>query len=138
MIRWWAPILLFLSFFAQSEPWGYHIQIDLKNCNSTLIRSQEHIKSYVKELCDLIGMKRFGDTIVIDFGLDPRVAGYSMFQLIETSNISGHFANESNAAYIDIFSCKEFDPVSAREFTKVFFCGEVAAFHFTPRGRYIN
>lgn len=134
MIRWIAPLLLFFSFFLPAkEPWGWHTQIDLHNCNSKLISSKHHIETYVKELCDLIDMKRFGDPIVIDFGLEPRVAGYSMFQLIETSNISGHFANESNRAFIDIFSCKKYNEKAAAEFTAAFFCGKISSIKITER-----
>lgn len=71
-------------------------------------------------------MKRFGEPTIIHFGQDNRVAGYSMVQLIETSCISGHFANDTNNAYIDIFSCKEYPPKEAVNFTKKFFEAENA------------
>ena len=44
-----------------------------------------------------------------------------MVQLIETSLISGHFANDTNSAYLDIFSCKGYDPAVVEEFSKNFF-----------------
>jgi S-adenosylmethionine/arginine decarboxylase-like enzyme len=71
-------------------------------------------------LCELIGMKRYGDCQIVHFG-EGRVAGYSMIQLIETSLISGHFANDTNRAYLDIFSCKDYDPSVVEEFSKTFF-----------------
>ena len=43
-----------------------------------------------------------------------------MTQLIETSLISGHFANDSNRAYLDIFSCKPYNPKIVEEFSKDF------------------
>jgi S-adenosylmethionine/arginine decarboxylase-like enzyme len=104
--------------------WGLLTSIDLELCNPDTIRDADAIKRFVIELCDLIQMKRFGECHVVHFGEDERVAGYSMFQLIETSCISAHFANESNTSYIDIFSCKEYDPKVAAEFTKKFFGGE--------------
>ena len=85
------------------------------------------------ELCALIEMNRFGDTVVVHFGEDEKVAGYSMTQLIETSLISGHFANATNAIYIDIFSCKEYDPYEALEFTKKFFKGGDSKLHIALR-----
>jgi S-adenosylmethionine/arginine decarboxylase-like enzyme len=85
------------------------------------------------ELCDLIEMKRFGETHVVHFGEDERVAGYSMLQLIETSCISAHFANETNTSYIDIFSCKEYDPEVASNFTKNFFKGGTMRLTVTNR-----
>jgi len=107
--------------YKKEKPWGMSTTIDLYDCNPKTIRDAEMIKSFVRELCDLIKMRRFGDTIVVNFGEDPRVAGYSMTQLIETSLISAHFANESNAVYLDVFSCKEYPPQVAAAFAKKFF-----------------
>ena len=86
--------------FHEKGAWGLSTSINLKNCNPKIIRDAGKIKKYVKELCKLIGMKTYGQTVVIDFGHDARVAGFSMTQLIETSLISGHFANQSNAVQI--------------------------------------
>lgn len=107
--------------FEQEHPWGLAISVDLLGCNPSLIRSEEKIREFVDDLCRLIEMKKFGPTVVIDFGEDARVCGYSMTQLIETSLISGHFANTSNAAYIDIFSCKAYPPYVAAAFAREFF-----------------
>lgn len=101
--------------------WGMATSIDLHNCNSETIRSEEKIKQFVKELVELIDMKTFGETQVVHFGEDEKVAGFSMTQLIETSLISGHFANLTNNVYLDIFSCKEYDPKVVAEFAKEFF-----------------
>lgn len=100
--------------------WGMSTSVDLQECDPTTIRSRERITQYVVELCELIGMRRYGDCQVIHFG-EGRVAGYSMTQLIETSLISGHFANDSNRAYLDIFSCKPYDPKTVEKFSKEFF-----------------
>ena len=107
--------------YRQENPWGLATSVDLQGCNPDLIRSAEQIRDFVDALCKLIEMKKFGPTVVVNFGEDPRVSGYSMTQLIETSLISGHFANQSNAAYIDIFSCKAYPPYVAAQFAKEFF-----------------
>ncbi|MBM4138834.1 MAG: S-adenosylmethionine decarboxylase [Nitrospira sp.] len=104
----------------EGKAWGLCSAVDLQNCNSNLIRDVDYIKRYVVELCELIGMKRFGECQVVDFG-EGRVAGYSMVQLISTSLISGHFANDTNSAYLDIFSCKGYDPAVVRSFSEEFF-----------------
>jgi len=101
--------------------WGISTQVDMKGCDPALIRSRETIQDYVISLCKLIEMKRFGDVQIIHFGEDEKVAGYSMVQFIETSLVSGHFANSTNSAYIDIFSCKTFNPALVADFTKEFF-----------------
>lgn len=110
--------------FEQNAAWGLLTCIDLSNCNPELVRSEKDIKRFVEELCVLIDMKRFGETQVVHFGEDEKVAGFSMVQLIETSLISGHFVNINNNVYIDIFSCKIYDPAVAAEFTSAFFQAE--------------
>lgn len=110
--------------YGDLEAWGMLTSIDVSSCDPELIRSEQAIKDYVVQLCDLIEMKRFGETQVVHFGEDEEVAGFSMTQLIETSLISGHFANKTNNIYIDVFSCKEYDPYVVAEFTRDFFKGE--------------
>ena len=107
--------------FKQRGCWGLYTSVDLKGCDPASIRDPEKIHQFIIELCDLIDMKRFGEPQIIHFGPNERVAGFSMTQLIETSLVSGHFANETNAAYLDIFSCKEYEPSKAAEFCKDFF-----------------
>jgi S-adenosylmethionine/arginine decarboxylase-like enzyme len=101
--------------------WGVETTVDAYTCDPETIRNAGKIKQYVYELCDLIKMKRFGDCQIVNFGADEKVAGYSMIQLIETSLISGHFANKTNSAYINIFSCKYYNPKIVEDFTKEFF-----------------
>ena len=104
----------------EGKAWGLCTAVDLQDCHPDLIRDPDHIRRYVVELCELIDMKRFGECQVVDFG-SGRVAGYSMVQLISTSLISGHFANDTNNAYLDIFSCKGYDPAVVEDFSKKFF-----------------
>lgn len=118
---------------ARSQPWGWHLVLNLYDCNAEKIKSAQVIHNFVIELCDLIEMRRFGEPMIVDFGEDPRVSGYSLVQLIETSNICGHFANESNAAYLDIFSCKKFDPEVAAAFCINIFEAQKAAGTFISR-----
>lgn len=113
--------------------WGIASSFDLYNCDPETIRDAAKIKRFVAELCDLIKMKRFGETQVVHFGEDERVAGYSMVQLIETSLISAHFANLTNTTYLDVFSCKPYDPAVVAEFARKFFHGSHCITHTTLR-----
>lgn len=110
--------------FEAKGSWGILSSIDIHDCDPELIRSAAAIKEFVVQLCDLIEMKRFGETMIVHFGEDERVAGYSMTQLIETSLISAHFANQTNNVYLDVFSCKYYEPEIAAEFAKKFFKGK--------------
>jgi len=117
----------------EAPTWGWHTLIDLHDCDHDLITNAEHIKAYVHVLCNLIDMKKFGECHVVNFGENEEVAGYSMFQLIETSNISGHFVNKTNRAFIDIFSCKEYSPEAALEFTAQMFSAKNYEFRIIKR-----
>ena len=115
------------------EIWGIASSIDIYNCDSDKIRDAEYIKKFVKDLCDLIDMKRFGETQVVHFGEDEKVAGFSMVQLIETSLISAHFANMTNAIYLDVFSCKPYDPEIVKNFSQGYFNGKTVQINVTYR-----
>ena len=119
--------------FKVRDAWGLYASVDLKNCNPETIRDAGKIREFVLQLCDLIKMKRFGEPQIINFGPCERVAGYSMTQLIETSLISAHFANETNAAYLDIFSCKEYAPQLTAEFCREFFGADQMSVHIAFR-----
>jgi len=107
----------------QPQVWGIASSVDIYNCEPHIIRSADAIRRFVVELCDLIEMKRFGETQVVHFGEDEHVAGYSMVQLIETSLISAHFANLTNTTYLDVFSCKSYDTEIVRQFSQSYFGG---------------
>jgi S-adenosylmethionine decarboxylase len=107
--------------YLEKKAWGLLTSIDLHSCDGKTIRDASKIKQFVVELCELIKMKRFGECQVVHFGEDEEVAGFSMTQLIETSLISGHFANKTNNVYLDVFSCKFYEPKVVADFAKKFF-----------------
>jgi S-adenosylmethionine/arginine decarboxylase-like enzyme len=115
--------LMAMNEAIERNAWGIASSVDIYNCDPQTIRDADAIKRFVVELCDLIEMKRFGETQVVHFGEDERVAGYSMVQLIETSLISGHFANLTNAVYLDVFSCKPYLPEQVQGFAQQYFGG---------------
>ena len=110
-----------IARFKRGQEWGLLTSIDLRDCDPQKIRSKEIITQFSIDLCNYIDMKRFGEPIVVRFGADPRVQGYSLAQLIETSLISGHFAEDTDRAFIDVFSCKEYPPKQTAEFCQRYF-----------------
>jgi S-adenosylmethionine decarboxylase len=106
------------------EYWGLSACIDLYECDLGRMQDAGVIREFAESLCDRIKMKRYGETQLVHFGDDPRVNGFSMTQLIETSLISAHFAEASRAIYLDVFSCAPYDPQDAAEFALQFFRGQ--------------
>src|SRR5512138_3245537 len=84
-----------------NEYWGISSTIDLYECDLALMQNADAIREFVKTLCDRIKMRRYGETQVVFFGDDPRVTGFSMTQLIETSLISALDANARTESFSD-------------------------------------
>jgi S-adenosylmethionine decarboxylase len=109
--------------FKESKAWGLTASVDVYGCDHAAISDAAIIKEFAGKLCKEVKMKPFGECNVVHFGKNKRLAGFSMTQLIETSLISGHFAFATDAAYLDIFSCKFFEPRAVAEFAMEFFKG---------------
>ena len=114
--------------------WGMAVAVDLEECDPEIIRSADKLKLFLKQIVKEIDMKAFGEPTVVHFGDNQDVSGYSIAQLIETSLISGHFAEKTNSAYLDVFSCKEFDPNTAANFCKDFFKAKTSKYTTIYRG----
>lgn len=104
----------------QSKIYGQELIMDLHDCDPEILRSKKKISEYSDRICKLIKVKKYGRAIVKRFGTGF-IAGFSLVQLIETSLVSGHFSEQWNSAYINIFSCKPFNYKLAKDFTKKFF-----------------
>jgi S-adenosylmethionine/arginine decarboxylase-like enzyme len=97
------------------------------------MQNADAIREFVVLLCDRINMRRYGETQVVFFGDEPRVQGFSMIQLIETSLISAHFADESQAIYLDVFSCAPYESEDAAVFAAEYFKASEYRFQVIPR-----
>jgi S-adenosylmethionine/arginine decarboxylase-like enzyme len=98
---------------------GWHAVINLRECDASRLDSESEIANWVTGLVIEIGMKAYGDPRIDHFGhADPVTAGYTCVQLIETSSITAHFSPYLRTAYVDVFSCQEFDVRQAARFTQ--------------------
>lgn len=102
--------------------WGFHLCLDIAKCKPSSIRCKKTIETFTTQLVHDIDMVAFGKPQIVHFGSGNK-AGYTLIQLIETSNISAHFCEETNGLFLDVFSCKPYD-------TKVVI--DVVNKHFEP------
>jgi len=121
-----------LPVFEQEQAWGLLTCLDIHDCHPETIRDSQALTRYAIELCRLLKVTAFGPPQVVRFGRG-QVEGYSLVQLIETSLISGHFAEATNRAFIDIFSCAYYDPRQAARFSLEFFGGRQYSIHSVLR-----
>lgn len=121
----------------KSTPYGYELIIDLHDCNTENF-TPEGIRRYSVDLCKLIDMNREDFHVwasdPADYETDPpHLHGTSAVQFITTSSLVIHTLPKLRAAYVNIFSCKPFDSVSALAFTAGYFSGAVKAHHWITR-----
>lgn len=106
----------------KKQNYGMELIMDLYDCDPQIIASKKKLQEFIIKVCQLIKMKRYGKPFVGRFGFGKDfTAGYSLVQLIESSSISGHFSELWGSAYINIFSCKNFDADKAKRFVQNFF-----------------
>ncbi|MEZ5932259.1 MAG: S-adenosylmethionine decarboxylase [Alphaproteobacteria bacterium] len=96
-----------------SEAFGQHLVVDAAGCNERIM-DRDAIAAFALDLVQAIDMKAYGAPWIEHFGHEqPKTSGFTLVQLIETSNICAHFCDHSGEAYFDIFSCKTFDEAVA-------------------------
>ncbi len=108
------------SEYTDTHAWGMVSSVDLYGCDKNFIKDPIKIKEFIVSLCEHIDMKRHGEPLIERFA-EGALEGYSAMQFIETSSVTLHFDETVDRAFIDIFSCKYFDPSEALEFSKSFF-----------------
>lgn len=116
-----------------SNFWGYHLMLDCAACDKEKIQDAAHITAFAKDLVQRIDMVAYGEPQVVNFGSGNK-AGYTLVQLIETSNICAHFCNDTGDVYFDVFSCKPFDPQIVQSIVTEYFLPVNMICNFIHRG----
>ena len=105
------------------QVYGFELLLDLHGCDAELF-NRDYIDKFFSDLCDLIGMEKCEVHFWDDVGVPeeeqqklPHTKGTSAVCFILTSTIVIHTLDLLGAIYVNIFSCKSFDPDVAAEFT---------------------
>ena len=121
------------------DKYGTELILDLHRCDASTF-TRESIQKYFERLCDLIEMKReelhFWDDVGIpeeEKQTSPHTQGTSAVQFILTSSIVIHTLDQLEAVYINIFSCKAYDPKVAENFSVQWFGAKNHSARFIDR-----
>jgi S-adenosylmethionine decarboxylase len=106
-----------------TNPWGMSTAVDLYDCSSEITKDPDRIKKFVGQMCKMLNIIDTENTPNVYYDETETAAGFSMTQSIETFGISGHFAHETNAVYLDIFCCNTYEPRELAEFSLSYFQG---------------
>lgn len=93
------------------EYWGYHFIADCGGCDAELMSDYDNVDRWIRKLVKDIDMQPIGEPRIEYTAAEfPDKAGFTVVQVIVTSSIVAHFVDGLGQIYLDVFSCKTFDP----------------------------
>ena len=102
--------------------YGLELILEVFGCDLKDLKSKERIQEYLDKATKIVKLEKYGSPRIKRFmGGNGWDEGYSFFQFLTTSSITGHYIEPDRVAFINIFSCSVFDPEKAIEFTRKFF-----------------
>ena len=111
----------------QQKRYGRELILDLHGCDTSSF-NRKSLDAYFEKLCKAIRMVKCERYFWDDVGVpeeekqtSPHTVGTSAVQFILTSSIVIHTLDMLSAAYINIFSCKDFDEKLAEQITADWF-----------------
>ena len=104
-----------------TNSWGVSTSVDLYDCNADLIKDSDHIKGFVKGVCEQLDISGQENAPLVYCDENQTASGFSVIQSAGPAGISGHFAHGTQRAYLDIFSCKQYEPRKIAEFALSYF-----------------
>ena len=117
-----APTTATVDAPAVPSPWGMMAAIDLHGCRRARLEDPATIRRFVAVVIEAIGMRAHGPLMIERFG-DGEREGWSAMQFIETSSLTIHADEFSGRCYVDVFSCRAFDPEVAATIAEQHFGG---------------
>lgn len=96
----------------------FHYTIDLQDCKSEQLGDINVIKQYIIDICIFLYQNRKGQPNILKF---PDAGGITATQILQDSLLSIHTYPEHSMVYIDLFSCKAYNPSQFLDYTKIFF-----------------
>lgn len=93
------------------EYWGFHFIADCGGCDAKLMSNYDTVDLWIRKLVKDIDMQPIGEPRIEYTAAEfPDKAGFTVVQVIVTSSIVAHFVDGLGQIYLDVFSCKTFDP----------------------------
>lgn len=116
-----------------TKRYGLEIIVDLHECDISTFQ-KDSLDVFFIELCILSDMKRVGKPKYwLETSNEPHLKGYSGIQFIKTSSILIHTLDILQSAYINFFSCKDFDDKKVLKFIKKHFKAKKVSYTLIDR-----
>lgn len=111
--------------------WGWHLLIDAAECDNC-INNQHVVRQFLQDLVVKLDMHPIGKPMVVYVDTEEG-EGVSGIQLITTSTLTFHGDAHNNQIFIDIFSCKPYNPDIVVDFVLKLFQPKRLKYGFTIR-----
>jgi S-adenosylmethionine decarboxylase len=106
-----------------------HLILDLKDCDPEKLNDLQLAYEVLDKLPEQIDMVKVSPPILF-----PYEGGITGFVVIATSHIAIHTFPDDKCAFLDVFSCKDFDVDGAAEYLIEHFAAGSADKQFVCRG----
>lgn len=113
---------------AQAGFWGYHLMVDCGGLqlSEEKLNDQEHLLAFVENVLVVSDMKPWGVPIVMrltekDGEFPDSLSGWTIIQLLHTSNMTLHVCDKAKTLFFDLFSCKQFSNDKVIEIVEQYF-----------------
>lgn len=118
----------------KTQSWGRHLLLDCLEGDMKNISDKSVMVNFIHDLVKEIDMVAYGLPFIERFAThDDEKAGISFCQMIETSNITGHFVEKTGNFCIDIFSCKDFNVDDVLKIVNKYFSPREVTYHIISR-----
>lgn len=118
--------------------WGKRMLFDFSGCDLAVIGDPDRQKLIIRRVVQHIGMQPHGLPDTTYFGELPDKRGWTVRQLLTTSNVEWH-ANDNGTVFGNLLSCKDFDEVAALLFLRLAFGAtrwtSQVIYHYEPEGQ---
>ncbi|KPJ55596.1 hypothetical protein AMJ49_06765 [Parcubacteria bacterium DG_74_2] len=107
---------------SKKKLYGLELVLEVFDCDLQILTSEKKIREFIIGASNITKLQRYRSPQIKRFmGGGLFGEGYSFFQFLSSSSITGHFIEPDRLAFINIFSCSLFDHKEAANFTKEFF-----------------
>jgi S-adenosylmethionine decarboxylase len=128
----------------KKENYGLECSLDIHDVDTSKF-TKKFLKKFAEDLTDKIGMRK-GPSYIHTWGEDKyeakpdtdteggvKATGISLTQFLYESAITIHAIYDINKIFLNVFSCKDFDPKDVREFALEQIGGKIAKEHSYKR-----
>lgn len=114
--------------------WGWEMLVDLEGCERIGREHEENVRRLLTTLPPAIGMQCVGAPMLHFYGKGAEREGWTVFQMIDTSSITGHFMPATGKGCLNVFSCEEFEPSVVELVVRQYLSPSMLDWALVPRG----